>query len=135
MHGYQIMQELEVRSGGHWRPSAGSVYPTLQQLQDEGLVQSEEVDGRRTYALTDEGRSLVATIHAGAHSPLVTVEVDELDDKPDVRREAIQLIGAAMQVAKVGSPEARREAHRILAASRRDLYRLLADDAPAEVDA
>lgn len=135
MHGYQVIRVLEERSGGRWRPSAGSVYPTLQQLQDEGLVQSQEVDGRRTYTLTDEGRSMVATFHAGGHSPLVIVKVDELNDKPDVRREAIQLMRAALQVSKVGSPDARREAHRILAASRRDLYRLLADDAPAEVDA
>jgi DNA-binding PadR family transcriptional regulator len=134
MHGYQVIRVLEERSGGRWRPSAGSVYPTLQQLQDEGLVQSEEIDGRRTYTLTDQGRSMVATFHPDG-SPLVIVKVDELDDKPDVRREAIQLMRAALQVSKVGSPDARREAHRILAASRRDLYRLLADDAPAEVDA
>jgi DNA-binding PadR family transcriptional regulator len=60
MHGYQVIRVLEERSGGHWRPSAGSIYPTLQQLEDEGLVRSEEVDGRRTYRLTDEG-------HAEAH--------------------------------------------------------------------
>ena len=57
MHGYQVIRVLEERSRGHWRPSAGSVYPTLQQLQDEGLVRSEEIDGRRTYSLTDEGRT------------------------------------------------------------------------------
>src|SRR5437762_625640 len=59
MHGYQVIQELEAQSGGRWRPSAGSVYPTLQQLEDEGLVRSEEVDGRRTYSLTDAGRAAV----------------------------------------------------------------------------
>ena len=75
MHGYQVIRVLEERSGGRWRPSAGSVYPTLQQLQDEGLVRSEEVDGRRTYSLTDEGRTLVATVHPGG-SPLVIVKVD-----------------------------------------------------------
>src|SRR5262245_50022324 len=56
MHGYEVIQELEAQSEGRWRPSAGSVYPTLQQLADEGLVTSEEVDGRRTYTLTDAGR-------------------------------------------------------------------------------
>ena len=60
MHGYQVIQELEAQSGGRWRPSAGSVYPTLQQLEDESLVRSSEVDGRRVYSLTDEGRSAVA---------------------------------------------------------------------------
>src|ERR687892_2661377 len=52
MHGYQVIQELEDRTGGRWRPSAGSVYPTLQLLEDEGLVTSEEIEGRRTYTLT-----------------------------------------------------------------------------------
>ena len=55
MHGYEVIQELEAQSGGRWRPSAGSVYPTLQQLADEGLVTGEDVDGRRTYTLTDDG--------------------------------------------------------------------------------
>src|SRR5437867_843576 len=60
MHGYEVIQELEAQSGGRWRPSAGSVYPTLQQLEDEGLVRSSEVDGRRVYSLTDDGRSAAA---------------------------------------------------------------------------
>src|SRR5271157_3954308 len=58
-NGYQIMQEVEERSGGVWRPSPGSVYPALQQLEDEGLIRSEEVDGRKLFALTDAGRELV----------------------------------------------------------------------------
>src|SRR5919106_6860369 len=57
MHGYQVIQELESRTQGRWRPSAGSVYPTLQQLEDEGLVTSADVDGRRTYSLSDAGRT------------------------------------------------------------------------------
>jgi DNA-binding PadR family transcriptional regulator len=134
MHGYQVIRVLEERSGGHWRPSAGSVYPTLQQLEDEGLVRSEEVDGRRTYRLTDEGQTEAASL-AATESPLVAVRLGVSDDSsPDVRRDAIELARAAMQVAKVGSPAAIGEAHRLLVAARRDLYRLLADDEPAEVD-
>ena len=64
MHGYQVMQELAERSGGRWRPSAGSVYPTLQQLEDEGLVTVEDRDGRRTFALTDAGRTAAEAIPA-----------------------------------------------------------------------
>ena len=67
MHGYEVITELEAQSGGRWRPSAGSVYPTLQQLADEGLVTSEEIDGRRVYALTDEGKAAAA---AGPALPL-----------------------------------------------------------------
>jgi DNA-binding PadR family transcriptional regulator len=134
MHGYQVIRVLEERSRGRWRPSAGSVYPTLQQLQDEGLVRSEEVDGRRTYSLTDEGRTHVATFHTG-HSPLVIVKVGEADESPDVRREAMQLVRAALQVSKVGSVTAQQEARRTLIEARRELYRLLANDEPAEGDA
>src|SRR5919108_5659957 len=102
MHGYQIIQELEAKTGGRWRPSAGSIYPTLQQLEDEGLVASEEVEGRRTYSLTEEGKK-------GANdSPLDRrdwLEVD-LRELADIRRLAIQLVGAAIEVSRVGSPAA-----------------------------
>ena len=57
MHGYQIIHEIEERSGGAWKPSPGSVYPTLQLLADEGLIRAEESNGRKTYSLTDEGRA------------------------------------------------------------------------------
>ena len=59
MHGYEMIQELEERTGGRWRPSAGSIYPTLQLLEDEGLVSAEEVDGKRVFSLTDAGREAV----------------------------------------------------------------------------
>ena len=58
MHGYQIIQQIEERSGGSWKPSPGSVYPTLQLLADEGLIKAEESNGRKTYSLTDEGREV-----------------------------------------------------------------------------
>ena len=62
MHGYEVMQQLESRSGGMWRPSPGSIYPTLQLLEDQGLIKSEDVDGRRVFSLTDEGKTEAATI-------------------------------------------------------------------------
>ena len=123
MHGYEIIQELEAQSGGRWRPSAGSVYPTLQQLADEGLVTSDEVDGRRTYTLTDEG---LAAADANPASERWSEGV--ADDEPDLRSLAIQLMGAVMQVQRVGSPHARSETTRILTDARRQAYRLLADD-------
>ena len=57
MHGYEVIQELEAQSGGRWRPSAGSIYPSLQQLADEGLVTGQDVDGRRIYTITDDGKA------------------------------------------------------------------------------
>src|SRR5258708_33453853 len=68
-NGYQIMQEVEERSSGVWRPSPGSVYPALQQLEDEGLIRSEERDGRKLFALTDAGQAHVQERDAGAPAP------------------------------------------------------------------
>src|SRR5918995_85985 len=59
MHGYEMITELDERTGGRWRPSAGSIYPTLQLLEDEGLVSAEEVEGKRVFSLTDSGREAV----------------------------------------------------------------------------
>src|SRR4051794_26126228 len=66
-HGYQLMKELQERSGGAYRASAGSVYPTLQQLEDEGMVEAEMQSGRRVYRLTDEGRRELAKDPEGVH--------------------------------------------------------------------
>jgi DNA-binding PadR family transcriptional regulator len=129
MHGYEVIQELETQSGGRWRPSAGSVYPTLQLLSDEGLVTSEEVDGRRTYTLTEAGRDAAAAApsHAGWTD-------DDGDSPRDARRVAMQLVQAALQVQSVGSPGARREAVQILTDARRAMYRLLAEDDQVATD-
>ncbi len=135
MHGYQIMQELRERSGGAWAPSAGSVYPTLQQLEDEGLVRGVEQDGRRVFTLTDQGQAEAVKARA-AGAPW---EVDRDQAGSDLRALALQVASAAMQVSRVGTTTTAVEARRILVAARRDLYRLLAeddsgDDAEAESD-
>lgn len=121
MHGYQVMQELGERSGGRWRPSAGSVYPTLQQLEDEGLVTVEDRDGRRTFALTDAGRTAAEAIPADR--PWTRGESGD-----DLRGLARELGIAAVQVNRVGTPAAQAAARTILTDARRNLYRLLAED-------
>ena len=123
MHGYEVITELEAQSGGRWRPSAGSVYPTLQQLSDEGLVTSEEIDGRRVYALTDEGKAAAA---AAPRSPWADAGRGRGND---VRQLARQVAEAAMQVQRVGTPEAAIGAREILIDTRAKLYGLLASDA------
>lgn len=124
MHGYQIMQELRQLSGGAWAPSAGSVYPTLQQLEDEGLVRGVDQDGRRVFTLTDEGEAAAVKARA-AGAPW---EVDGDRAASDIRTLIAQVAQAAMQVSRVGTTATAVEARRILVAARRDLYRLLADD-------
>jgi Transcriptional regulator PadR-like family len=125
MHGYQVMQELETRSGGRWRPSAGSVYPTLQQLEDERLVSVEEIDGRRTFRLTDAGRTAASAQPGPQGDGAWTGGRGRSGDLHGLTRE---LGVAAMQVARVGSPAAIDAAGAILSAARRDLYRVLADE-------
>ena len=122
MHGYEVITELEAQSGGRWRPSAGSVYPTLQQLSDEGLVTSEEIDGRRVYTLTDGGKAAAA---AGPRSPWSDADRGHGND---IRHLGRQVAEAALQVQRVGSPNAAIAAQVILLDTRAKLYGLLAGD-------
>lgn len=129
MHGYQVITELETRTAGRWRPSAGSVYPTLQLLEDEGLVTSDTVEGRRTYALTDAGRT------AAEETPLARngwPDADAASQATDLRRLARDLIGAAIQVERTGSDQANVAAREILLDVRRKLYAVLAEDGASE---
>ena len=125
MHGYQVIQELEQLTGGRWRPSAGSVYPTLQQLEDEGLVRSEELDGRRVYTLTESGNEAAAKSRLRKHPWF-----DHGSGKRpmDLRRLAVQVVGGAIQVSRVGSEDAQQQARAILIDARKRMYGLLAED-------
>ncbi len=132
MHGYQIITELGSRSGGVWRPSPGSVYPTLQQLQDEGLVTVAEEDGRRTFSLTDAGRAEVERASAGRRAPWEEM-ADEADDAAGGLKSLVgQLIAATIQVATAGTHDQVAQAEKVLTDARRAMYRLLAEDEPAE---
>ena len=100
-HGYQIIREIADRSEGAWTPSPGSVYPTLQQLTDEGLVRSEERDGKRVYELTDEGRT-AAEARTGT-LPWEQAAEDADDDLVGLRELAFGLMAATRQVAQTGT--------------------------------
>ena len=131
-NGYQIMQELETRTRGAWRPSPGSVYPALQQLEDEGLVRSTERDGRRRYELTDAGRRVVDERDPDAPTPWEQMTDDVSDDAWGLMNTGREVAMAMLQVMQTGTEAQRREAQRILVGARRDLYRLLADGGPDE---
>ena len=128
MHGYQVISELDERTGGRWRPSAGSIYPTLQLLEDEGLVRSEEVDARRVFSLTDAGTAEVARRGEAAGVPWEIDGASENEPAFELRRLSFAIGTAAMQVADVGSARSLEQAREILTDTRRRLYRLLADD-------
>ena len=125
MHGYEVIQALEAQSGGRWRPSAGSIYPTLQQLADEGLVTGSDLDGRRVYSVTDEGK---AVADAAPPSPWAG---DDRGESHDIRRLGRQVVEAALQVQRVGSVNAGTAAAQILLDTRAKLYGLLAADGGA----
>jgi DNA-binding PadR family transcriptional regulator len=134
-NGYQIMQELEERSEGMWRPSPGSVYPALQQLEDEGLIRSEEAEGRRLYHLTDAGRAYAAERPEDQPAPWETF-TDSLSDQHAETGALMRDVGMAfVQVLNAGSEAQVAEAGKVLAETRRSLYRILADGEPAAEDA
>jgi DNA-binding PadR family transcriptional regulator len=134
MHGYEIIQELESRSGGVWKPSPGSVYPTLQLLADEGLVTADEVEGRRVFTLTESGREQVATRAAdGGIPPWVEMADDAGEPVQRMARALRSVVVASKQLLHDGSPTQQSRAEVILADTRRRLYGLLADD--EDVDA
>ena len=129
MHGYQIIQQIDERSGGSWKPSPGSVYPTLQLLADEGLIKVEESGGRKTYSLTEEGREVADAAaesapwegssargrgHSGRASALPKAGID--------------LAQAVAQVGRSGSPAQVKEAVAVLDDARRKLFSILAQD-------
>jgi len=125
MHGYQIMQELAERSGGIWRPSPGSIYPTLQQLADEGLIRAEDAEGKKVYQLTEAGRTHVE--EHDAPPPWARFDREDHSELFALKDLAFQVGAAVMQVGNAGSHEQVAEAREILADTRSRLYQLLAD--------
>jgi DNA-binding PadR family transcriptional regulator len=127
--GYQIMSEIEERSGGAWRPSPGAVYPALSQLADEGLIAGEESDGRRTYSLTEAGRRYVEQNPEMARGAWESAAQQEAWQVPGLLAEAARLGGGIMQMAHAGTPEQVLAAEQLLQRTRRELYRILAEEA------
>ena len=122
-HGYEVMRRLEEMSGGLWRPSPGSVYPHLQMLEDEGLVQSSDVDGSRTYTLTDAGRA------EAEKTTLPWQATGEADDQVLSLRQGMgQLMSAAKQLAGAGEKSQIERGIAVIQKARKELYQILAED-------
>ncbi|KAA9107613.1 PadR family transcriptional regulator [Microbacterium rhizomatis] len=127
MHGYQIIREIEDRSGGSWKPSPGSVYPTLQLLTDEGLISAEESDGRKTYSLTEAGRAVVDA-DGDKSAPWEGSSSRENPRTGALPKAGIDLAQAVAQVGRSGSPEQVQQAVDVLNEARRKLFSILAQD-------
>jgi DNA-binding PadR family transcriptional regulator len=131
-NGYQIMQEIEERSDGVWRPSPGSVYPALQQLEDEGLIRAGETDGRKHYELTDAGQAYVRERGEDAPAPWEQMSGNMSDQAHELARLMREVADAFVQVMRTGSESQWAQARGVLATARRDLYRILADGDQAD---
>lgn len=124
-HGYDIIRDLEERHEGY-RASPGSVYPTLQMLEDGGFVTSETIDGKRVYTVTDEGRNLLAD-----RTPDADEDIDDGGDRGpwiDLRASAFKLGAVVMQAARESDPATLARIRQILDRARREIYTILANE-------
>jgi DNA-binding PadR family transcriptional regulator len=128
MHGYEMIQELEERSDGMWRPSAGSIYPTLQLLEDEGLIAGEEHEGKRRFTLTDAGREAAAKRSADRPPPWEQAAEGADDERQELFASIKQFAPAVVQIAQVGTPDQAQRAKAILDEARKKLYAILAEE-------
>jgi DNA-binding PadR family transcriptional regulator len=126
MHGYQIMQAVSDRTGGAWRASPGAVYPTIAQLEDEGLVTTREEGGRRLVTLTSEGRTYVEERSARLGDPFAAFA--DRPTGPDLREPLHELQAAARQILSTGNAAQVEAAAQVLARARRSLYVILAGE-------
>jgi DNA-binding PadR family transcriptional regulator len=131
-NGYQLMQTIEERSGGNWRPSPGSMYPTLSQLEDEGLIRSVDEEGTRLFQITDAGREHLET-RADEPDPWTPTDGRSEHAMAELGPLVIGIGKAVWQVASVGTEQQRARALELLDETRRGLYRILAED-PDDVD-
>ena len=130
MHGYEMIQEIAERSGGAWKPSPGSVYPTLQLLEDEGLISSASEGGKKLFTLSEAGRTEAA---AGPEAPWEDADRGvDWDALNEIRKAGGGLIEAFRQVWATGTPEQREKAMTVVNDARKKLYLILADEDGAE---
>ena len=134
MHGYQLIQEIAERSDGVWRPSAGSVYPALAQLEDEGLVRPQvspdEEGGKKVFVLTDAGRAYVTEHAAELANPWDTVTGGVSDSMAELMGLIREVHTAAVQVLRTGDAARIEQARAVLTQARRSLYLVLAGEDP-----
>ena len=125
MHGYQIIHEIEKRSNGAWKPSPGSVYPTLQLLADEGLIEAHEADGKKTYTLTEKGHD---EVKSSRPAPWQDSEPRDSSRPTALPHAAAKLAEAVIPIMRSGNPEQIDEAITVVDDARRKLYAILAQD-------
>ena len=126
--GYSLIEEIERRSSGAWRPSPGSVYPTLAQLEDEGLVGAQEGEGRTPFTLTDAGKAYVAENREELGEPWAKPAEGISEERLGLRGLVAQIGAATFQVGTAGDDAQVARAKELLEQTRRGLYKILADE-------
>ncbi|MBV9730480.1 MAG: PadR family transcriptional regulator [Pseudonocardiales bacterium] len=126
MHGYQLMQAMTERTGGAWQPSPGAIYPTIAQLEDEGLVTTEAEGGRKLVSLTDAGRAYLDDPRHGVTDPFAAITASDTG-APHLRTALAEVHSAAKSVAINGTHAHIAAAQAVLADARRALYLILAE--------
>lgn len=129
-HGYELMNELEARRGGFRRPSPGSVYPTLQMLEDGGYLTSEEVGGKRVYTITESGRQFLSDRQKqpDSRNPCDRFADSRPSELIELRQAITQVNDAVAQVARSGNLEQANRVRELLAQVKREIYKLLAEE-------
>lgn len=135
MHGYDLITELDTRSEGRWRPSPGTMYPALKRMVAKGFVSAEEVDGKRVFSLTDEGRAVLGDLPS-QNDPDAPAPWDQQDTggRGDLRGSIAELAGQARQIGRFGTPEQIEQARAILSDAKAQIYRVLANQDQADAD-
>jgi DNA-binding PadR family transcriptional regulator len=128
-HGYDLIKRMEARYGGFRRLSPGSVYPTLQLLEDGGYVTSETTEGKRVYTITETGRQFLAErtqqVPPGAPWEAFRNKPQEFNQ---LRQAAMELAGAVMQVARSGNSDRMNRVKELLERTKREIYAMLAEE-------
>ncbi len=129
MHGYEMIKEIEERSGGYWKPSAGSIYPTLQLLEEQGLISGEEVDGKRLFTLTEDGRAAITErAEGGEPAPWEQVRSGAPPESVQLGNSLKQLAEATSQAFRAADEGQRARIRELLDETRRGVYAILAEE-------
>jgi DNA-binding PadR family transcriptional regulator len=126
LNGYGLIKEISERTADTWHPSPGSIYPTLQQLVDEGLIEATSDDKRTDFQLTAEGQAY-AEEHAEQYAQLWKTAVEHSEVNGDIRLSIGKLIGVAQQYRFAATAEQRDQAVKLIDETRRALYRILGE--------
>ena len=149
-HGYDLIKALEERNSGFYRPSPGSVYPTLQLLEDEGHLRSETIDGKRTYTITEMGEKLLAEReqeqpdrggereHFGRHGHGFGGRGGEQDSsealRNDLRHSTEALMQSIMQAGRFGTPDQIKAAQELVSKTNQEVHKILARNTDTPTD-